>query len=63
MSLPSNANEYVVGAGKLTPSVAATGITAVGVSLQDWVYIVTIVYTILMTAHLIYKWHKERNGR
>jgi hypothetical protein len=61
---PTNsAGEYLVGASKLTPSVSAAGLTAAGVSLQDWVYIVTLIYTVLMTAHLIYKWNKERNGR
>jgi len=56
-------SEYVVSAGKLAPPTVVTGVTAVGVSLQDWAYIVTIIYTVLMASHLIYKWIKEYRGR
>jgi len=62
MTNGSSPVEYVVEASKLSPPAVATGITAAGVSLQDWVYIVTIAYTLMMAAHLVYKWVKERRS-
>ncbi|WP_448500707.1 hypothetical protein [Sphingomonas sp.] len=53
--------EYVLDAGKLAPPAAVTTAATAGYSLQDWVAIVTILYTVLMTLHLIYKFFKERN--
>lgn len=32
------------------PPVAVTGLTLMGVSLQDWVYIVTLIYLFLLIA-------------
>lgn len=62
MSLPSNAGEYVFDAGKLMPSAAATTAAASGYTLNDWVAILTIVYTALMIAHLFYKFIRERRN-
>ncbi len=60
MSLPESAGEYVLDAGKLSPPAAVTTMAAAGISLQDWVAILTIIYTVLMIAHLIYKFIRER---
>ncbi|CUH74617.1 holin [Cronobacter phage Dev-CD-23823] len=35
------------------PPVVVTGLTVAGVSLQDWVYILTIVYLIVMIVKTI----------
>jgi hypothetical protein len=35
-------------AGKLAPPAIVTGLNLFGVGLQDWVYILTIIYTLLL---------------
>lgn len=39
----------------ISPSVAVTGVTVLGVPLNEWVYIATIVYTIVGIACMIKK--------
>lgn len=43
---------------KLTPSVGVAGVTLAGIHLQDWVLMLTIVYTLLMIGEKLWKWHK-----
>jgi hypothetical protein len=43
-------------AGKLSPSIGVAGVTLAGVQLQDWVLMLTIIYTILMIGEKLYKW-------
>lgn len=45
-------------AAKLSPSISVAGITLAGVHLQDWVLILTIIYTVLMIAEKLWKWRK-----
>ena len=44
---------------KLTPSIGVAGVTLAGIHLQDWVLILTIIYTVLMIAEKLWKWSKE----
>jgi hypothetical protein len=57
---------------KLAPPATVAGITFSGVSLQDWVLYLTIIYTLLMIGHKIWSmgvdwqwWGKnaKRKGR
>jgi hypothetical protein len=41
---------------RATPAVATAGVTAGGVTLHDWVLIVTLVYIILQIAYLLFRW-------
>jgi len=42
---------------KLTPPAGVVAASVAGMSLQDWVYALTAVYTLLMIAHHIWtKW-------
>jgi hypothetical protein len=44
--------------------VSAAAINTVGiVSLQEWVMIAGLVYTVLMTAHLLWKWYHQWRDR
>lgn len=43
---------------KLSPSISVAGVTLAGVHLQDWVLLLTIIYTLLMIAEKLWKWHK-----
>ena len=49
---------------KLTPVAGVTGTSVLGVPLNDWVYIVTIVYVIVQCVYLVYRtFFKPRAGR
>jgi hypothetical protein len=49
---------------KTAPAVAVTGVSIAGVALQDWVYLLTIVYLLLQIGVLIVgKVRKGRRGR
>jgi len=62
MNHNQTAAEYAVEAIKSAPPVAVAGFSIVGLSLQDWVYVATLVYTVLQVALLIRKFIKERNN-
>jgi hypothetical protein len=51
---PSNAGEYITAVTKASPPVAVTGISLAGVSLNEWVLIATLLYTILQISFLLY---------
>lgn len=55
--------EYAVNQGsKLAPTAAVSGLSLIGVPLQEWVYIVTILYTVLQIGYFVYNIWKRRNG-
>lgn len=55
--------DVVAAGGKAVPPIAVTGLSAGGVSLQDWVYILTLVYLVLQIAYLVWKfWRRSRNA-
>lgn len=61
---PTTSGEYIVAATKVSPPVAVTGITLAGIGLQDWVMIVTLIYTVLQIGFLLYgKIKAKKNGR
>lgn len=60
MSLAST-GEYIAVATKASPPLAVSAVTSAGIGLQEWVYIVTIIYTVLMIANLVYKFIRDRN--
>ncbi len=44
-------------AAKLSPPAGVAAATASGMGLQEWVYVVTIAYTLLMLVHhVLTKW-------
>lgn len=44
---------------KVAPPVSVMAVTIAGMSLQDWVYVLTIIYTVmLITQHVWTKWLK-----
>ncbi len=44
--------DLVAAAGKSAPPIAVSGLTVAGVSLQDWVLILTAIYTVIQIALL-----------
>lgn len=47
--------DYVSEFGKASPPIAISGISFMGISLPDWAYIVTIIYTILLLLNFFRK--------
>lgn len=60
MSLSDASGEYIVAAGKASPPLAVTSVAAAGYTLQDWVLVATLAYTLLQMASLIHKFFKDR---
>ncbi|SKB61995.1 hypothetical protein [Sphingopyxis flava] len=54
-------SEYASAATKSALPVGVSGAAALGFSLQDWVFIVTIIYTVLQIGVLIYKFFKKKS--
>lgn len=52
--------EYLVEATKASPPVTVTGLAIAGASLQDWVLMLTALYTLLQIFLLVRKYFKER---
>lgn len=57
-----HAQEASVMAVKAAPPVAVVGATLFGVPLQEWVYILTIIYLVLQIVSLLLKCWKERRS-
>lgn len=51
---PTNGGEYILAATKAAPPVTVTGFTLSGVTLNEWVLIATLVYTLLQMGWFIY---------
>jgi len=49
----ANSSEYIAAATKASPPLAVTAATLGGMSLQDWVLIATLLYTLLQIVLLI----------
>ena len=52
----------------ITPPAVVSGLTLLGISLQDWVYILTIVYLLVMISKTIIVsihewWEGRKDGR
>ena len=51
------AESVAAGVAKLTPPLGVVAVSVAGMSLQDWVYALTAIYTVLMIIHhVVTKW-------
>lgn len=58
------ADSVAAGIAKLTPPMGVVAVSVAGMSLQDWVYALTAVYTVLMIIHhIVTKWIQPWMGR
>lgn len=48
---------------KILPPVTVAGVTFLGFNLQEWVYITTIIYTVLQVVITLRGLYKERYGK
>jgi ABC-type transport system involved in cytochrome c biogenesis permease subunit len=63
LSLISSGNEVVGETIKAAPPVGVVGASLAGITLNQWVMIATLVYTVLQIALLIYKFIKgQKDG-
>jgi disulfide bond formation protein DsbB len=53
--------EMVTEASKAVPPITISGMAIAGVSMQDWVLLATLLYTVLQIAMLIRKFIKEQS--
>jgi len=61
MALPDHAVEGASYVAKVAPGLGVTGLALFGLPLSEWVYITTILYTLLQTGYFIWKLvHKEK---
>ena len=63
MSLADNGSEYIAAVGKVTPPIAISGVALAGMSLQEWVLILTALYTAIQIIVTVRKFLRDRaNG-
>jgi hypothetical protein len=56
--------ELAIEASKVSPPVGVTGLTLYGISLSDFVLLLTAVYTVLMIGFMLRdKWWRQRGKR
>ncbi|EJU14006.1 hypothetical protein LH128_05890 [Sphingomonas sp. LH128] len=55
------AGEYAGALGKAAPPIAVSTAAIAGLSLQDWVLVATLAYTLLQIAILIRKFFREQD--
>ncbi len=51
---PNNGSEYIVAAYKSLPPTTVAVVSLGGVTLNQWVLISTLIYTLLQTGYFIY---------
>lgn len=51
--------EGAVAVVKLTPPVSASVLVVSGHTLQEWLVLLTIIYTLLMLLHQLWKMHRD----
>jgi len=54
-----NKNEVITEALKSAPPVSIAGATVLGASLEEWVLVLTALYTVLQLAYFIRRRYKE----
>lgn len=60
MTQPYEGSEgAIAAAAKLSPAWGVTGVTLAGIHVQDWVLLATLVYTVVMIAERLWKWHRD----
>ena len=55
--------QFVDGALRTAPPITVSAASVFGLGLEDWMYIATIVYTVLQVSYLAYRWrlsHKKQ---
>jgi len=59
-------NQIVDGGLRVAPPVTVSAASVLGLGLEEWMYIATILYTLLQGSYLAYRWrvsHKNRKEK
>jgi len=51
--------QFVDGALRASPPITVSAASVFGLGLEDWMYIATIVYTVLQGSYLSYHWRRS----
>lgn len=51
-------NDVLQAAGKVSPPIVYVGVRLMGISLPDWVAIMTLLYIGLQVANLLWRWRR-----
>lgn len=64
--MSDNFSDTLVDVAKDAPLVVVTGFSLFGFTLQEWVYLLTIVYTVMRIVEFVYrlivKWLRKKDG-
>lgn len=63
MPPPTKVAEVGSEAAKSSPPIAVLGATASGLTLQDWVYIATLLYLALQGGWLLWRWWRAAHTK
>lgn len=63
--MSNEVTQVVDGALRASPPITVSAASVFGLGLEDWMYIATIVYTVLQGSYLAYHWRRshKRNRR
>lgn len=57
--LDQNSSEYATAAAKSAPPVAVLAADTAGLTLEQWVFIATLIYLALQSIYLLYKFGRD----
>jgi hypothetical protein len=58
MAAPQKLADAGTEAVKASPPIAVLGATVYGMTLQDWVFVLTLIYLVIQIGWLLWKWWK-----
>jgi len=64
--MSNEVTQAIDGVLRAAPPITVSAASVFGLGLEDWMYIATIVYTVLQGSYLAYQWcstHKRKNRR
>ena len=57
--MSNEVTQVVDGALRASPPITVSAASVFGLGLEDWMYIATIVYTVLQGSYLAYHWRRQ----
>ena len=61
--MTANVSQALDGGLRVAPPVALSAASFMGLGLDEWMYIATIIYTVLQAAYLVSRWRRVHNRR
>ena len=54
---PEQKSDVITEAAKAAPPIAITAVTVGGITINEWVAIATLIYIVLQSGWLVWKWY------